>query len=259
LADSPASVWLILLALVALCFGRLAKTPRDITATLALLVAALVTVLLHVSPELPSILVWLLGRSFLLGAVTAWLAFALLPGRPADAAPSPTPAPAGDNDGLRVLLKAVALVAILGFCILLEDTSAIIITLTVTNMLVVPDGAAGATVGRLKLLSNFLAFAAALPVLILVGLRPEPGAALLLSFSVSLALAAGASRGGARGLVSAMAMPVLFVLLGLYLPKAVEGEGLAAAAAGRAFDLCLAVGYGLAVHALLRPPTPEAA
>jgi Protein of unknown function (DUF2955) len=42
LADSLASVWLILLALIALCFRRLTKTPSNIAATLALSVASLV-------------------------------------------------------------------------------------------------------------------------------------------------------------------------------------------------------------------------
>lgn len=92
LAHSPASVWLILLAIVTLCLARLSRAPRDIPATLALSVASLVTVLLQVSPDLRAILPWLMGRGFVLGALTAWVAFALLPGRPVPVA-SPPPWP----------------------------------------------------------------------------------------------------------------------------------------------------------------------
>jgi len=53
-ADSPASVWVLLLALATGCFAQLAVKPQNMPVLLALMVALLVTALIQSDPHRPA-------------------------------------------------------------------------------------------------------------------------------------------------------------------------------------------------------------
>jgi len=250
LADSSLAVWLGLLALATACFAVLARRPQNLAATVALTAAAIVTVLLQVSAELPPILPWLMGRAFVLGATTALLAHVVLPGRrlpEAPIPPSPGPRP---GEGWRAVGKALAWLAVLAACVALQDTSAVLIATTATNVLRVPDARAGLSFGRAAVLGNVAAVAFAVPALALHAWRPEQGFAVL-----AAALAGGLAIARQRPGLAAVALPVFVVVLGLYLP---QEAGTPAAILDRLFSLALAVAWGVGVHAVLRPEVVHA-
>jgi len=245
LADAPAAVWLGLLALATACFAQLARTPQNLAATVALIVASIVTVLLQVSAELPPILPWLMGRAFVLGAAAALLAHVVLPGRPTPAGAPPSPPGPRPGEGWRAVGKALAWLAALGACVALNDTSAILIATTVTNVLRVPDVRAGWSFGRAAVFGNLAAVAFAVPILALHAWRPEQGLAVL-----AAALAGSLALARQRPGLAAVALPVFVVSLGLYLP---QSGGTPAAIFDRLLSLALAVAWGVGVHAVLRP------
>jgi hypothetical protein len=250
LAASPTAVWLGLLALATACFAMLARRPQDLAATVALTVAAIVVVLLQVSAELPPILPWLMGRAFVLGAGTALLAHAVLPGRVAPPRPPAAPAVPRAGEGLRAVGKALAWLAAIAMCVVLNDTSAVLIATTATNVLRLADARAGLSFGRAAVFGNLAAVLFAAPVLALHAARPGQDLGLL-----AAALAGGLALSCQRPALMAVAMPVFVVVLGLYLPQA--GDGASAAIVDRLFSLALAVAWGIGTHALLRAPAPS--
>jgi hypothetical protein len=133
----------------------------------------------------------------------------------------------------------------LAIAVLFEDTSAILIAVTVTNVLREPDSAASRAFGWAVVTGNLWAATLAAPVLALVILRPEPLVLLPAACAAALWLADGVRRGGAVALRMQVALPAYILLLGLLGPKA--GEGAATALADRLFTLTGAVVYALAV------------
>ena len=255
--DSPLSLWLGLVALFTYCFARLAQKPQDLSALVAMIVGVLTAVLMQISAELPPVLPWLMMRAFLFGIAVILIAHAILPGSPAAIAPPPAAAKTGYSEGLRALAKSLALIAVLVFCILLRDTSAILIAVTVTNVLRLPDRSAGMSFGWRAVHGNLFAVIAATPTLMLLTLHPDQAVtALILALAGTLTVTSGIGRSKQGTTLAQTAMPVFVTLLGLYAP--IAGEGILMKIADRLFALILAITFGVAVHSLLsRPLTTE--
>jgi len=254
LADSPASVWLALLALATWCFARLDVRPDAVLPLLALMTAAIVTALVRVSPTLALDLPWMMTTATLQAVAAALIAHALLPSRIARVAP-PAPRVLPPGGALAALLRATALVAALGFAMTMQDTSAILIGITAINVLRSPPAEAWGQ-GRALLLGNLGAAAVVLPVLALAALRPDPAAILAAGLAASLWLAAGLGMGGARGRLARNSTTVFVVLAGLLLPQA--GSGSLAMLGDRLLTIVLTMAFALVVHVLLRRPAQPA-
>lgn len=250
-ADMHAVLWLMLLALTTACFARLARTPRDILALLALVVTAVVTVLVQVSDDLAGVLPWLMARAYLQACVVALLAYAIWPGTTETAAPAPPPVPLPLPEGSTwtVLGKATAMLAALGVAILLEDTSATLVAITVTNVLRDPDPAVGQGFGLALIKANLWAGLLAMPVLTVAVLQPPLLALIAAASAGALWLAAGLGHGSLASTRARIGLPAYLTLLGLLLPKAGEGAGLLLA--DRLTTMALAVAYAMSALVLL--------
>ena len=248
LANSPASVWLGMLALATWCFARLDARPDAVLPLLALMTAAIVTALVRVSPTLALDLPWLMTGATLQAVVAALIVHALLPSRVARVAP-PTPRPRRPGEALTALVRAAALVAALGFAMAMEDTSAILIGITAITVLRSPPSEAKGQGGAL-LTANLGAAALVVPALALAALRPEPAVILAVTLAASLWLAAGLGAPGRRGHLARNATSIFVVLAGLLLPNA--GAGSLVMLGDRLLTLALTVVFALVVHALLR-------
>jgi hypothetical protein len=80
-ADSPISVWVLLLALATGCFAQLAVKPQHVPALLALMVAVLVTSLIQSDPAQAGPLPIFMGVAAAQAVLVTLLAHALLPSR----------------------------------------------------------------------------------------------------------------------------------------------------------------------------------
>ena len=99
-ADSPASVWVLLLALATGCFAQLAVKPQNMPVSLALMVAVLVTWLIRSDPAKAGPLPIFIGVAAALAVLVTFQAHALLPMR-APRRPPPSILPAQSAKGLR--------------------------------------------------------------------------------------------------------------------------------------------------------------
>lgn len=250
-AETPAVLWTVLLALTTGCFARLARAPRDVVGLLALVVTAVVTALVQVSADLAAVLPWVMARAYLQACIVALLAFAIWPGATPTVAPAAPPATPPLQEGWTwtVLGKAVGMLAALGVAILLEDTSATLVAITVTNVLRDPDPAIGRGFGLALLKANLWAGLLAMPVLLIAALQPPLLALIPAASAGALWLAAGLGRGSLAGTRARIGLPAYLTLLGLLLPKAGEGAGLLLA--DRLTMMALAVAYAIAVLALV--------
>jgi hypothetical protein len=254
LADSPASVWMLLLALATWGFARLDAAPDAVAPLLALMTAAMVTVLARVAPTLALDLPWLMTGATVQAVVAALLAHALLPSRvPLVRTPALRALPPGGASS--ALLRGTALVVALGVAMAAGDTSAILIAVTAINMLrVMPAEARGQ--GKATLLANLGAAVLVLPAVGLAALRPDPVTALALSLAASLWLASGLAAGPTGLDFTRRAAGIFVVLAGLLLPEA--GEGSLAMLGDRLLTLLVTMLGAVALHALLRRPARPA-
>lgn len=248
LANSPASVWLGMLALATWCFARLEARPDAVLPLLTLMTAAIVAALVRVSPTLALDLPWLMIAATLQAVATALIAHALAPSQVVRVArPATRPLPPGE--ALTALGRAAALVVALGFAMAMEDTSAILIGVTAITVLRSPPSEARGQGGAL-LTANLGAAALVLPALALATLRPEPAVILAVMLAASLWLAAGLGAQGQRGHLARNATSIFVVLAGLLVPNA--GAGSLVMLGDRLLTLAVTVVFALTVHVLLR-------
>lgn len=248
LADTPATVWIVLVAMVAAAFGRLARRPGDMLAMLTLMVASIVVVIREWAGDLGLAVPWLLGVAMAQAIVTALIAYTVLPSHEAAAPATVKQAPpAGAVDVVEAFGKSVSLVALLGASLHLQDNSAILVALTAVNILA---AAAAETRGWMLLIANAAAAAMALPLLAVATVRPAPVVLLLLALAGGLWMARGIDGQGPRRLVAQAGLPVFIVLLGGLLPKA--GDAAVSLLADRLLTLGMVMAYALGVLAILR-------
>lgn len=248
LADSPASVWMALLALATACFAKLAVAPQNVPALLALLVSVVVTALIQAEPSLTGPLPWIMGWAASQAVVATLLAHAILPSRgPGFRPPPPRAAPA--SPGLVALAKAVAMVAALGVCAAAGQASGVLVAITLSNMLRLPEDAAAHRFGRWLVFANLAALLLVLPVVAVAILRPENIAVIPLILAFGLWIAAGQGRMDWRGMLTLLGLPVFVLVLGQTLPD-IDTNALADMA-DRMMYLGISVLYGGAVLILL--------
>lgn len=250
LSDSPASVWMALLALATACFAALAVKPQNMPALLALLVAVVVTALIQADPSLTGPLPWLMAKAVLQAVLVTLLAHAALPSRGAGLAP-PAIRAAPEAPGLRALAKACAMVAALALCAAAGQAAGVLVAITLSNMLRLPEDAAARSFGRSLVLANLGAALLAVPVLLVAMLRPDDLALIPLALALGLWIAAGHGMPGWRGMLTQLGLPVFVLLLGQLLPQA--GAGAADALLDRLVFLGISVAAGAAVLVLLAP------
>ena len=250
LAASPGSAWIILLALATLAFARLAQRPDDVPSTLTLIAASLVVLLGQVATGLGAALPWAMGHAVLQAAAATLIAHALLPSPPRPEPARPGSPGATRADVVQAFGRSLALVALLAMAIGLEDNSAVLVALTGVAILASPVETAARGQSGTLLLTNAVAAALILPLLLVAALRPDPLVLFPLALAGSLYMASGLGMTGRRRVLARAGMPVLVALLGVLLPKAGAALPLLV---DRLLTLGLVMLYALAVLALLRP------
>jgi hypothetical protein len=247
LADTPATVWIVLVALAAAAFARLARRPGDMLAMLTLMVASIVVVIREWAGDLGLAVPWMLGAAMAQAIVTALIAYTVLPSHeaPAPAAMKHAPA-AGRADVVEAFGKSVGLVVLLGASLHLQDNSAILVALTAVNVLA---ASVAETRGRVLLIANAAAAAMALPLLAVAMARPAPVVLLLMALAAGLWIARGIGEQGPRRVIAQAGLPVFVVLLGGLLPKA--GDVALSLLADRLLTLGGVMAYALGLLAVL--------
>jgi hypothetical protein len=249
-ADSPASVWVLLLALATGCFSQLAVKPHNVPALLALMVAVLVTSLIQSDPAQAGPLPIFMGVAAAQAVLITLLAHALLPSR-VPRRPPPSILPAQSAPGLRALAKAMALVFALGLGTVISPSNSLLVAITLVNMLRLPEDTAAHSFGRWLLFANLGAALLVLPVLVVAILRPENISVIPLALGIGLWIAAGRGAPGWRGMLTQLGLTVFIVLIGQLLPQI--GTDAWASMGNRLLTIGVTVVYGAAVLIILRP------
>ena len=249
-ADSPISVWVLLLALATGCFAQLAVKPQHVPALLALMVAVLVTSLIQSDPAQAGPLPIFMGVAAAQAVLVTLLAHALLPSR-VPRRPPPSILPAQSAPGLRALAKAMALVFALGLGTVISLSNSLLVAITLVNMLRLPEDAAAHSFGRWLLFANLGAALLVLPVLVVAILRPENISVIPLALGIGLWIAAGRGAPGWRGMLTQLGLTVFIVLIGQLLPQI--GTDAWASMGNRLLTIGVTVVYGAAVLIILRP------
>jgi len=249
-ADSPISVWVLLLALATGCFAQLAVKPQHVPALLALMVAVLVTSLIQSDPAQAGPLPIFMGVAAAQAVLVTLLAHALLPSR-VPRRPPPSILPAQSAPGLRALAKAMALVFALGLGTVISLSNSLLVAITLVNMLRLPEDTAAHSFGRWLLFANLGAALLVLPVLVVAILRPENISVIPLALGIGLWIAAGRGAPGWRGMLTQLGLTVFIVLIGQLLPQI--GTDAWASMGNRLLTIGVTVVYGAAVLIILRP------
>ncbi|MCB8879454.1 DUF2955 domain-containing protein [Acidisoma cellulosilytica] len=254
-SDSPISAWLVFLALTTAAFARLAQRPGNMPAMLTLICASIVVVIRHWAQGLDLSVTSVMGWAVVQAIVATLLAHAVLPSvTPAVAAPRP--GSIGQGDILQVFGRSIALLGALGFALLQEDNSAILVALTAVNILALPAWSAAQRQGHALLIGNAVAAAMIVPLIMVAALRPDLVLLVLLALAAALWMAKGLDGDGTRRVIAQAGLPVFVILLGVVLPKA--GDTALPVLTDRLLTLGLVMLYAIAVLALLTPRPAEA-
>jgi hypothetical protein len=249
-ADSPISVWVLLLAIATGCFAQLAVKPQHVPALLALMVSVLVASMIQADPTQAAPLPIFMGMAAAQAIMATFLAHALLPSRGPKHAPALV-LPAQHAPGPRAFAKAVALVSALGFCTVTSPSNSLLVAITLVNMLRLPEDTAAHSFGRWLLFANLGAALLVLPVLVVAILRPENISVIPLALGIGLWIAAGRGAPGWRGMLTQLGLTVFIVLIGQLLPQI--GTDAWASMGNRLLTIGVTVVYGAAVLIILRP------
>ncbi len=251
ISSHPLPFWTIVLVVTTIAFARLDANPADLAGSMMLTMTCLVTVLLQFSTLLPEELTKVVGSSLLIAIAAVLLAHALLPSPAAPQAALPNGAQY-TRAGLRPLGQALGLVTILILSLQLDQTQALLISVTVGPILAIADRRRGWQLGIRAVLANMLAFAIAMPALVLLLLRSDGFVALLAASAASLLLARRAIADGPMS-IAAITIPTFVVVLARYAPTAAtDGEEVLT---GKLFmrlsAVMVGVAFAMAVHVLL--------
>jgi hypothetical protein len=265
LADSPAAVWIALLAIATAAFARLSRRPRDLPAMLTLISASIVVVLRQWAAGLGLAVPALMVTATAQAIVVTLIAHALLPSPRAAGSAAAAPRMEGgasvveasvvEASVVDALGRGLGLVVILAVVVGRTDNSAVLVALTAVTIL---GAAAARSQGLMLLRANAVAAALVLPLVAVAAIRPDPLVLLPLALAGSLWAAAGIDGTGWRRVVAQAGLPVQVVLLGVVLPQA--GVTALPLLLDRLLTIGLVMAYALAVLALLprlgRRPAP---
>ncbi|WP_394244600.1 DUF2955 domain-containing protein [Vibrio astriarenae] len=170
LVDSPTGFWLYSWLLMYWGYSRSHRDPKDIIATLTLVVVVVMVVFNKQMNIQLGILPLMLFEKLVVAIVVTYLGFWVFPGEDKDILPEQGTSAADDTpmDSVVVVLKATALTIVLAVLIGMDASQTMLITITISNMIKSGNSHDHRTFSMNKLVTTTVGILFTLPIVLLV-------------------------------------------------------------------------------------------
>ena len=265
LQDTPTGYALFCWSLFFWSYYRCHNDPKDIIATLTLIVVIIMTVMNFQMGAQIDVLPWLMFKDFVIAIVVTYISFLLFPGDQKDILMDETSKEGAQTNIGLIMFKATAMCLVMVVLIGIGSTQTMLITITISSMIMIPIADDHRTYSQNKIITTVLGICFTLPVMFLFMFGVSTWMLIGVTVFCGFQLACYAIRSQCRSSIYQL-MFTNFVVLTYQVIKH-QGTASLSAEFLRLLSIAIAILVGalilnltkhVAVPLVKEPPTPQA-